>query len=101
MNFGKMLLLGAAGFLGYKLVTGASPYAAGDVSAAQLVEAAKQILDPAKQWTISALSTGAVSITTADGTTSQQFPTVAAALAWINQGKPHGGTANVTFYRRG
>lgn len=100
MTFGKMLLWGGAGYLGYKLLTkDTSTYMPGDVAAQNLFIKAGLVLDPNKMWTITvAKNTGAVNIKTDDGTTNQVFVNAQAAQAWLNTIPPHGGvTAAVTY----
>lgn len=100
MSFGKLLLWGGAGYLGYKLLTG-SPYMAGDPKAVSLVEAAKARLDPMTNWEIGVQKAGPVTVVgkrNGQVVVSQTFPNQAAALSWISGGQPTGKTANVSYF---
>jgi hypothetical protein len=105
MTFGKMLLWGGVGYIGYKLLTKkAQTYAPGDATAVQLVEAAKKHLDPLTLWELNVGAGGAVSLQGKRGDQiiqAQTFPNAAAALAWITKFPPAapGGPAQVTFSR--
>lgn len=98
MNFGKILLWGGVGYLGYKMLSGGT-FMPGDQSAVDLFTTATQRLNPAKTWTITvAKNTGAVNIKTDDGTTNQVFVNAQAAHAWLNTIPPHGGIATAVTY---
>lgn len=104
MGILKWALIGGGAYLGIKALTGTTtPYAPGDANVAQLVEAAKVHLDWANQWTIAVEKTGAVALQGKRGdqiVQAMNFPSVAAALAWVTSvGMKTGKIANVTFYR--
>ena len=99
MNFGKLLLWGGVGYLGYKLLSGGT-FMPGDTTAVNLFTKAQSVLNPTKKWTITVASnTGAVNIKTADGSVNQVFTNAAAAQAWLNTMTAHGQYVDVTYQR--
>jgi len=103
MGLLKWALIGGAGYLGFKALSGGSkavdPFKAVQTPTA-LLDAMRAKMDPNAKWDVTTFaSNGYVHIQGISGgqKIDKTFPSVGAALAWVNQGKPTGEQAAVNW----
>lgn len=99
----KWLLLGGAGYLGYKMLTGQAAAATGQEPAATdigvFVQEASQRLDPAMTWTIYTATNyvGVTGVVANVEKVKRTFPSLPEAWAWLKTFPKKTTVANVTM----